>query len=264
MMANREFDALFNATDRNHEVQFRLLFTALAQQEMLTLLTDDEVGYGDDFRFVKDRKINIVQPQHLAQRDITGDPALFHGYELAQARKFFNEYHTELFRALYFAIAPLLTIPLYQQHRSHRDIYGDLVGSRTCYWEHETVANYLGEDRFAHPSSVTRNILKTSARSEAGGGQGVRVTAYGFRGIDRVDVVSVYGGDGKYHNVSVPWVEYREVTQNRDLYVAEIDPRAEAATAEAPVPAWHLGFERRGIPVAKAVIRRAVAAALTS
>lgn len=264
VMANREFDALFNATDRNHEVQFRLLFTALAQQEMLALLTDDEVGYGDDFRFVKDRKINIVQPRHLAQRDLTGDPTLFHGYELAQARRFFTEYHTELFRALYFALAPLLTIPLYQQHRSHRDIYGDLAGSRTCYWEHETVANHLGEERFAHPASVTRNILKTTARADDGAGQGVRVTAYGFRGIDRVDQVSVYGGDGRYHNVSVPWVEYREVSQGRDLFVSEIDPRAEAVTDAAPVPSWHRVFERRGIPVERALIRRAIAAAMVS
>ena len=31
-MANNEFDALFNGDDRDNEVEFRLLFTPLAQK----------------------------------------------------------------------------------------------------------------------------------------------------------------------------------------------------------------------------------------
>jgi len=51
VMSNKEFEALFNATDRDHEVEFRLLFTPLAQQEMVKLLNDKNVGFGDDFTF---------------------------------------------------------------------------------------------------------------------------------------------------------------------------------------------------------------------
>ena len=65
VMSNKEFEALFNATDRDHEVEFRLLFTPLAQQEMVKLLNDKEVGFGDDFTFNKSGMINFVEPNHL-------------------------------------------------------------------------------------------------------------------------------------------------------------------------------------------------------
>ena len=50
-MGNAKFDALFGAVDRNNEVEFRVLFTPLAQKNMLDLLTDKN-HYGDDFYFL--------------------------------------------------------------------------------------------------------------------------------------------------------------------------------------------------------------------
>lgn len=51
-MGNEEFDVLFGALDRDNEVQFRLLFTPLAQKSLLELMKSSE-GYGDDFYFTK-------------------------------------------------------------------------------------------------------------------------------------------------------------------------------------------------------------------
>jgi len=167
VMSNREFDALFDATDRNHEVQFRLLFTPLAQQEMLKLLKDGQIGYGDDFTFIKKNMINILEPAHMRHTDIGGEPEKFHAYDLAQARLLFNSYHNEFFRSFYFGMAPLLSIPLYQQHRSHSDIYKDSYARQSCFWEHEAIANYHGESVFKHPNCVTRSILKTASKSRA-------------------------------------------------------------------------------------------------
>ncbi|MBO5959499.1 MAG: hypothetical protein J6Q65_05205, partial [Lentisphaeria bacterium] len=59
MMSNQEFELLFHSTDRSDEVQFRLLFTPLAQQQMVRLLKNQEVGFGDDFYFQKLEKINV-------------------------------------------------------------------------------------------------------------------------------------------------------------------------------------------------------------
>lgn len=169
VMANREFDALFGAIDRDHEVQFRLLFTPLAQQEMLKLLKDGEIGYGDDFDFIKSHMVNLVEPRHMRRTDIGGEPEKFHHYELAHARQFFNSYHNDFFRSFYFGIAPLLAIPLYQQHRSHADIYKETHARQSCHLEHEAIANYFGEHVFKHPDCVTRSILKTVAEPSADG-----------------------------------------------------------------------------------------------
>lgn len=262
VMSNREFDALFAATDRDHEVQFRLLFTPLAQQEMVKLLKDKEVGYGDDFEFAKQRMMNVVMPAHMAETDISADPAKFHAYELAHARKFFNEYHNDFFRSLFFGLAPILVIPLYQQHRSHADIYKDVYGRAACFWEHESIANYFGEDRFQHPQSITRNILKTQATPESDGSQAIRVTAHGYRGVDRVDYVSVYGGDGLLHDVTVPWVEYLGVRRDAQMIAREVDQRLDEEQRATDVKGWQAHFESIGAESSNVVLRRSIVSAL--
>ena len=262
IMSNREFDTLFGATDRDHEVQFRLLFTALAQQEMVKLLKDKSVGYGDDFAFIKAKMINLVRPSHMAKTDISSDPMKFHAYDLQYARKKFNEYQNDLFKSIFFGIAPLLTIPLYQQHRSHADIYRDVYGRSSSFWEHESTANYFGENRFQHPKCITRSILKTHAKSNSDGMYVVTVSAFGYAGIDRVDHVSVRGGDGNYHRVPVKWVEYIPVSHDSEMVLQD---RAQfGASAETPPTEddWQAVFQSHGVDPEQAVLRRSIIAAL--
>jgi len=265
VMANREFDALFDATDRNHEVQFRLLFTPLAQQEMLKLLKDNEAGYGDTFVFEKTQMINVVEPAHMRPTDISGDPANFHAYELAQARMFFNGYHNDFFRSFYFGIAPLLAIPLYQQHRPHADIYRGSHADKPCFWEHEAIANYHGEAAFRHPDCVTRSILKTTMQHEADGSQQVRVSASGYRKVGRIHHVTVRGGDGRSHSVPIHWDEYFEVSNSAAMLVKQTSSSAHAAADDATASdhaALPPTFVQRGIDARDAVLRRSIMSAV--
>lgn len=263
VMANREFDALFDATDRNHEVQFRLLFTPLAQQEMLKLLKDSQVGFGDTFVFEKTNMINILESGHMRKTDISGDPDKFHAYELAQARKFFNGYHNDFFRSFYFGIAPLLAIPLYQQHRPHADIYKDTYAQKPCFWEHEAIANYHGESAFNHPECVTRSILKTTMQHEADGAQKVRVTANGYGSVGRTHYVSVRGGDGRSHQVPIHWDEYFEVENSADVLVKDMaGSMPDDAAADSNKAALPPAFAKRGIDAGAAVLRRSIFSAV--
>jgi hypothetical protein len=263
VMSNREFDSLFAASDRDHEVQFRLLFTPLAQQEMLKLLQDKEVGFGDDFEFVKQHMINIVEPDHMISIDISGNRELFFAYELAHARKFFNDYHNNLFKSFFFGIAPILTIPLYQQHRSHADIYKDVHTSQSCFWEHEAIANYFGETSFQHPQCITNSILKTQSKTETDGTQMVRVTAYGYRGEDRTDYVSVRGGDGHNHKVRVDWVEYLDVQHESDMVVKEkVLSDNDATTTNNVDEKWQSVIENKGVDTKNVLQRRSILSAL--
>ena len=265
VMANREFDALFDATDRNHEVQFRLLFTPLAQQEMLKLLKDSETGFGDTFVFEKTHMINVVEAGHMRRTDISADPASFHAYELAHARSFFNSYHNDFFKSFYFGMAPLLAIPLYQQHRPHADIYKDTYSHKPCFWEHEAIANYHGEAAFNHPECVTRSILKTSMEREADGSQEVRVTASGFKSVGRTAYISVWGGDGRTHQVPVHWDEYFEVSNSARVLVKETAAPGEAAS-DVATDSYHsampAAFAHHGIDAGRAVLRRSILSAV--
>ncbi len=223
IMSNRQFDALFHATDRNDELQFRLLFTPLAQQQMVNLLYDKTVGFGDDFTFVKSRKVNIIMPVHLAGTDFTADPSIFQNHDLVAARESFNAYSNTYFRALYFGLAPLLSIPLYQQHRSHADICEDVTGRTASFWEYEAIANFHGQEAFKHSESITENILKTHHTRAGDGCTEVDITAYGFRGEERVEHILTLGGDGHLHNVPVTWIEYLPVQRTSTLIVRETD-----------------------------------------
>lgn len=222
LMSNHEFETWFHAKDRDDEVEFRLLFTPIAQTQMLNLLKDATVGYGDDFSFVKQNKINVLASRHLDKAVIDTDPARFRNWDYAAARSFFIVFNERYFKDAYFSLAPLLAIPLYQQTRTHEDIWKDALGDRPAsFWEHEAIANYYGEACFRHPNCVTRNILKTRVVERAGGESVVAVTAYGYKGVDRVACEEVRGGDGRWHEVAVRWTEYLPVQRTSNMFLSE-------------------------------------------
>ncbi len=222
LMGNHEFETWFHAKDRDNEVEFRLLFTPVAQTQMLNLMKDTNVGYGDDFTFIKQKKINVLFAQHLAAATIDTDPARFRNWDYDAAAAFFMAFNTRYFKDAYFALAPILSIPLYQQMRAHEDIWKDVLGGRAAsFWEHEAVANYHGEDKFAHPSCITHSILKMHVVRREDGESTIAVTAHGYRGEERVDYEEVYGGDGHWHEVPVPWTEYLPVQRTSNLCLSE-------------------------------------------
>ncbi|MBO6004788.1 MAG: hypothetical protein J6Q00_04355, partial [Verrucomicrobia bacterium] len=156
LMSNHDFEALFHAVDRDNEVEFRLLFTSLAQIQMLDLLKDKSVGYGDDFTFRKKKKINLLTSTHLDKTSIDTDPKRFYDWDYDRAKANFQGLNEEYFKNIYFSLAPLLAIPLYQQTRTHEEIWKDVLrGRESSFWEHETLANYYGYGQFKHPDCVT-------------------------------------------------------------------------------------------------------------
>ncbi len=223
IMTNREFEALFETMSRNDEVEYRLLFTPIAQQQLLSLIKDRTVGFGDDFTFAKEKKINFILAKHLSEMTLDTNPEHFYDWDVDHAREQFIAFNESYFKHVYFALAPLLAVPLYQQTRTHEDIWKGVIApaSRASFWEHEALANFHGEQHFQHPECVTHSILKTQVVSRAGGVSQVEVTAQGFRGVKQVAYKTVYGGDGRFHEVAVPWTDYQPVSRTRVLHVAE-------------------------------------------
>lgn len=223
MMANKEFEVMFNSSDRDNEVEYRLLFTPLAQNAMLKLIKDREVGYGDDFSMVKSKMINVVLPEHLKCFDLNTDPVRFQGWNYDAVKAKFINFNNQYFREIYFAFAPLLSIPLYQQTRTRKEIYGEKLVNSSSFWEWEALANFEGEDKFAAPDSVTDNILKTKLiRKRKDGSKDIRVTAHGFCGYECEDSEEVLGGDGNYHTVYIDWIDYDPVCMDTDITIREM------------------------------------------
>lgn len=257
IMDNREFDACFYAIDRDNEQQFRLLFTPLARQEMLKLLQDQKVGYGDDFAFRKKKMINIIQPSHLSGTDISASPEIFKDYELAAIRRKFNDYSNDFFRAFFFGIAPLLSIPLYQQHRNTLDIYKDVYSCGVSDYEYESLVNDWDESEFAPRNADTRSILKTRLQSRDQDKSTITVTAHAFAGHSRVEFVSTLGGDRRWHNVPVEWIEYLPVSRNRNVSVRAV-PGNDGAEAQNTIftQEWQNYFNACGVDYSNIRFRR--------
>ena len=229
VVANTEFEALFNAHDRNDEVAFRTFFTALAQGSMLKLLNDNTQGFGDDFHFWKSGMLTLIEPAHIATTDITADPNTFASLSLAEARSRFIEFNVKYFRSIFFTFAPLWAVPLLHDEPPINSSTNAGASPHCSTWEQEVLANHIGEIAFSHPASVTENLLRASANPRPDGTSTVNVTATGYAGAPRVDYVPVYGGDGNWHDVPVHWTEYTEVSRESQMLVGAVHDAAQQA-----------------------------------
>ena len=221
MMTNEEFEVAFDSSNRNNNHQFAFLFTPLAQENILALLSDNEVGFGDDFDFEKDRMINTIIPEHLQSLDLDMDPEKYMSFDFEKAKKKFYSLNAQYFRAIYFSFAPLLCIPAYQQVRPHHDIYGRHMKQSSTFWEHESIANFWGSEYFEHSSCVTDSILKTEQYIGDNDTSTIKVSAHGYRSVARIAYISKFGGDGRWHNVPVHWDEYIPVTGHGTILIKE-------------------------------------------
>jgi len=221
-MSNTEFEVLFDALDRTNEVQFRALFSPLAQTNMTELILSG-TGYGDDFDFIKRKRMNRIVSTHSQNREITLPPAGYASHSFDTIKENFIEKNVEYFRAVYFDFAPLLAIPAYQERPVHSlkpiPDYSQLYSHK----ESEALANAVDHRHMVHPRTKTNAILKASFVGSRGKTDETCITAYSYDIAKRVAVVSVFGGDGRFHDVRVPWDEYLPLEAENHFYITEAD-----------------------------------------
>ena len=202
-----EFETLFGGTDRDNEVEYRLLFTPLAIKNELDLIKNAE-PYGDDFLFLKEKEMNTICSKHSQSFDYDKSAEYFMDYSYEQARARFIEYCAYYFRGIYFDLAPLISIPLYQQTKTLEYIYDLPFDYNFSTFEHEQLINHFDMRALSHPDTDTNTIINTRILNKDGACDIVDVMAYSFKEEPRRTYVSVYGGDGHYHDVPVDWFEY--------------------------------------------------------
>ncbi|MBR7122169.1 MAG: hypothetical protein IKC95_01760 [Oscillospiraceae bacterium] len=219
-MSNTDFEVLFDALDRTNEVQFRTLFTPLAQNNMVELILS-KVGYGDDFYFLKHNRMNKIISKHSQGRSLLLLPNSIASHSFDIIKENFSAKHAEYFRAVYFDFAPLLAIPMYQERPVHSlkpiPDFTQLYSQK----ESEVLANAVDYQRIVHPNTKTQAILKSKYIRSNNKEDEICVTAYSYNIIQRVDIIPVLGGDGRIHNVSVPWDDYIPLENSKHFYIAE-------------------------------------------
>ena len=209
-MANSEFDVLFGANDRDHEVQVRLMYTHLAQRNTVDLIKDKKY-YGDDFDFTKMGKFNVIMSEHAQNWNINTSADNYKSYDIDLARSKFINFNNEFFKSVFFDFAPLLSIPAYLEEPCA--ILEENLNYRSNFtrYEHEVMANQADYYQLVHKDSRTEAILKTEFIKAESTADIIGITAYSYETYDRVDFIPVLGGDGRIHAVPVPWIEYLPV-----------------------------------------------------
>ena len=219
-MSNTEFEVLFDALNRTNEVQFRTLFTPLAQTNMVDIILS-KIGYGDDFNFIKTKRMNKIVSQHSQQRVINLKPIDYKSYSFDVIKDNFTNKNKEFFKAVYFDFAPLLSIPVYQERpvQSLKPLpdYSQLYSYKEC----EVLANRVDRTLVVHPSTKTEAILKSKFVRSKNNIDENCITAYSYDIEKRIDYVTMHGGDGRFHEVPVEWNDYLPLENDKILYVAD-------------------------------------------
>ena len=227
-LGNSEFDLFFGAHDRDNEVEFRLLFTPLGQKSMMQILKS-KIGYGDDFRFIKDKGLNVITSEHSQGDKLFVSADAFKGFDFEKVYDNFLKINEEYFKCLFFDFAPLLAIPLYQQHKAHEYIYKDVFKQNISPFEHEVLANKFPPFTFLPSNGKTSLILKTSLEKRNGKEDVVKVTSHSFDTINRTEIVYKFGGDGRSHAIPVHWVEYIPVSAENQISAGDLGTDNEIA-----------------------------------
>lgn len=225
-LANTEFEALFDATDRNNELQYRTLFTPLAQTNMVKLMRKT-TGYGDDFSFFKINRTNVIVTEHSQGRVLNVMPEAYYSYNYDEINDSFTNKNITFFKDVYFDFAPVWAIPMYQDRPVHSL---KPIPSMERYYsrkESEALTNLVDYSYVVHPNTKTDAIVKSAFVASHDKVDETLVTAYSYDIYDRVDYVQVYGGDGHYHSVPVPWKEYIPLQQQTTLFVSDAETAQE-------------------------------------
>ena len=220
-LANIDFEALFGGWDRNNEVEYRLLFTALAQQNEIDLITKNKY-FGDDFYFQKNGELNYIASNHMQGFDIYQAPYKFYSHDIDEMEAKLNDYVNEYFKNVFFELAPVLSIPLYQQHKPIEFIYKNKYNYNNTTYECESLANSLPRKYFTPEGAATQSILKATPIQKCGKSDKVKVVVHAFRTEPRVDYVSRMGGDGHMHQIPVYWDEYIPIEQESMIAVKDL------------------------------------------
>ena len=233
-MGDDKFEAVFGAFDRDNEVQFRLLFTVLSRKNMIELLRDNK-NYGDDFYFNKRKCLNYIRSEHSEDWDMNTSPVHYISYDVDEAKKKFIEFNKNFFRSMFFDLAPVLSIPLYQQQEPKEYIYGEDFYRNLTSYEAEALANSIGAGAFSHSETNSGVILKTKLMNKLGRSDRVKVKALSFKTEQRCEIVPVLGGDGRMHDVPVCWDEYIPVVKYSTMDMKELGYSDAEARASEPI-----------------------------
>ena len=218
-MANSKFEAFLNSSDRNNEVEYRLLFTPLAQNNICYLFSQDK-PYGDDINYVKNGCVNTIYSSHSMNMDYSGGAYNYTSYSYEEIKDKFTKYNASFFQAIYYDFLLYLSIPMFQQHSSAPYLgEGPKYARNVSIYEAEALVNKLEYETLKHKDSSTNTILKTTIMNKGKDYDEIEVEAHSYKAIPDIEYVPTMGGDGHMHMVPVPYSIYKPLIRTTSFTI---------------------------------------------
>lgn len=140
-------------------------------------------------------------------------------YSVDLAKQIFTNYNCNFFKNMYFMLAPLLSIPLYQQFKPN-DMDIDLSSeTNIAAREAEMIVNILPDNYIGAKGSATRVIPKVKFISSIGEVDCIMIYAYSYSITTRTDFVPRVAGNGRMYSVPVNWDEYNPLMKTTEALI---------------------------------------------
>ncbi|KNG79729.1 MAG1210 family protein [Mycoplasma sp. HU2014] len=209
-LTNTKFEAYFGAFDRNDDREFRLLFTPLAQENLVRLIEDNKASFGDNFDMIKQNKCLSITSNELIEFEINDIYPMIESYSYDEIKKYFFETNKWYFLNMYSIFAPYFAIPTLNNIDVDSQAKKETSKVVLSKPEIEAQLSMLDNSLFRHKEAKTDSLLYV--KSFDPDTQIAQVESKGYDIVQRVEFVPVWGRDGNLHNVPVPWDEYIECT----------------------------------------------------
>jgi hypothetical protein len=218
-MDNPEFDRYFPC-QRNNEVQFRTLFSPLAQEEMIKLMK-----FRNDYRFTKNKTLNIIESSYFDSVNfMINYTAYVDAFDFQDIKNSFIKDNKQFFKDIYFMFAPILAIPLYQQYQYRQPLFEKAQARLLSYAQNENIVNTMfSPNIFKHPNSITDTILKTKRVFANSLYEINEIIAHGYSGTSRVVIIPVHDFEAGLVNVPVTVVDYHSVQKSTRVANSVVD-----------------------------------------
>jgi hypothetical protein len=208
---NIDFDINFPCV-RSNDAEFRLLFTPLAQKEIINLVVAQRHAYTVN----KSKNINIALSHFANELSTAFDSSLLVQYDFEVLKQVFHDFTFNFFKNIYFALAPFLCIPLYQQFGYQKHLND--IKSGISNLEVETFINHIDPHLINHPESDTDNLIRVTSSDDKSHIQ--QIVSNTFKLIHNMIPTPVRGVHVGTRIINVPITEFHP--RSRTTYVSQM------------------------------------------
>jgi hypothetical protein len=231
-MENKSFDKLFPAS-RNDEVGYRMVFTPLAQENMVKLLNSNKIR---NLKYSKIANIHSIKSNtdQVVIKFLYLYDEIYRDFDYENIKRNYIDLFLNAISGVYFALAPFLTIPLFCHFNDQIDKKASKDDNIPSYAEVGSILHKMNSS-FTKPDGSDANATQTYFVTKNKDNE-YEFTSFSHRTVEGVEPVTVVGPHTGAHVIMVPYEErIPTVKDNNIIYVYRLEEKDKKLIEEAEI-----------------------------